>query len=134
METNYWEHGVLQVDVYPSYRAAQRFSSIRGFAFTHAYYNRDYYIYTAGEPNFNKLVDCRVYPRNYGGQIDFGKPLLHKVFAGLLTGKVITTTCEVERYKTRFVLSLLNDKAIIDDLQDDEAGEDLLRKLRNGEL
>ena len=134
MKTNYWEHDVLQVGVYPSYRAAQRFSSIRGFAFSHAYYNDDYYIYTAGEPNFNKLVDCRVYPRNWRGQIDLDKPLLHKVFAVLLTGKVITTPCQLGHYKIRFVLNLLNDKAIIDDLQDDEAGEDLLRKLRNGEL
>ena len=134
MKTNYWEHNVLSVSVLPSYKAVQRFSSIRGFAFSHAYYNDDYYIYTAGEPNFDKLVDCRVYPRDYGGQIKLGQPMLHKVFAGLLTGKVINTTCKVEHYKTRFVLSLLNDKAIIDDLQADEAGADLLRKLRNGEL
>ena len=130
MKTNYWEHDLLQVSVLPPYKAVQRFSSIRGFAFSHAYYNDDYLIYTAGEPNFNKLVDCRVYPR----RAKSGQPMLRKVFAGLLTGKVINTTCKVEHYKTRFVLSLLNVKVIIDDLQDDKAGEDLLRKLRNGEL
>lgn len=97
METNYRK----EVKVRPSWVTVQGFGSIRGFAFSHAYYNDDYYIYTAGKPKLDEPVDCRVYPRQRG------RPLLIKVYNCVLISKIITTPCKVEHLKEHLVFTLI---------------------------